>query len=328
MFRFGLGFFLRQPRIEEIAGIIEANGFDNLWVPDESPAPPYTDVFVNMCVAIQATKTMKVGSALCNPYTRHPALTAVAMATLNQLAPGRIITGIGPGGSLPLNPLGIKMWDKPLRTIRETFTILRGMYAGKTVTMEGEVLQAVNCRLKEKIKELPIYLGARGPKMLTLAGELSDGVLMTFPLDRIDYALTNIRAGIKKANRKLDEIEIVNETMISVANTREKAVEEAKSLLCNFVPYLPDKDLVHRGINLDEVNAVRDALKKSIFEATKKITAKMVEEYAIVGTPDECADQIEKWRQSGINQLSFSILGENLPEKIKTVGELVKLFKG
>ena len=138
MVRFGLGYFSRQPNIKEIAECIEVNGFDNLWVPDESPTPPYTDVIVNMCVALQATNTIKVGSALCNPYSRHPALIAVAMASLNQLAPGRVITGIGPGGSMPLEPLGIKMWDKPLTTLRESFTILRGMYAGKTMSsIEG-----------------------------------------------------------------------------------------------------------------------------------------------------------------------------------------------
>ncbi len=109
MNRFGLGFFLRQPKIGEVAKIVEESGFDNLWLVDESPSPPYTDVFVNMCEAVRVTKTMKVGSALCNPYTRHPALIAVGMASLNELAPGRIITCIGAGGTMTLGPLGIKI---------------------------------------------------------------------------------------------------------------------------------------------------------------------------------------------------------------------------
>ncbi len=329
MNRFGLGFFLRQPKIGEVAKIVEESGFDNLWVLDESPFPPYTDVFVNMCEAVRVTKTMKVGSALCNPYTRHPALIAVGMASLNELAPGRIITCIGAGGTMTLGPLGIKMWEKPLSTIREAFRILRGMYAGETVTFEGEVLKAVNCRLKSKINEkMPIYLGARGPKMLGLAGELSDGVLMTFPLDSIDHALDKIKEGAKKANRKREEIEIVNEVIISVSKKREDAIENAKATLCILIASLPDKDIAHKkGINLDEVNAVRNALKKGVPEATKKMTSNMVELFAIVGTPDECAEKIEKWTKSGIDQLSLSIIGEDLNEKIETTGEIIKSFK-
>jgi len=164
--------------------------------------------------------------------------------------------------------------------------------------------------------------------MLGLAGELSDGVLMTFQLDSIDHALDKIKEGAKKANRKLEEIEIVNEVIISVSKKREDAIEVAKANLCILIASLPDKDIAHReGINLDEVNAVRNALKKGVPEATKKMTSNMVELFAIVGTPDECAEKIEKWTKSGIDQLSLSIIGEDLSEKIKTTGEIIKSFK-
>jgi len=325
--RFGVGLMgdLPAPQTAELARTAEESGFEYVWIVDENPSPPYRDVFVTMTAIALKTELIKMGTGICNPYSRHPPLLAGAISSLNEMARGRVILGLGPGGSLSLRPLGIKLWNKPINAIRESFKILRGLFAGETVNLEGEVLTAVNCRLDPPPKErIPIYLGARGPKMLELAGELSDGALLTAPLGYLDFALDRIKAGAEKAGRQLEDINIANWIPFAMMEDGEKAREMVKIEVCFMVADSPD--LVHEKIGLEqeEVDAVRKALGAGIPEATKKVTPAMIDAFAIAGRPEECEKKIGEFIDAGVTQVNLaSPFGITPRDVIEQVGKTI-----
>ena len=312
-------------QIAELARTAEESEFEYFWIADESPSPSYRDVFVAMTAAALRTKNIKIGAGVCNPYSRHPAQLAVSIFSLNEIAIGRVILGLGPGGSLPLRPLGIRVWNKPISAITEAFKILRGMFAGETINLRGKVLTAVNCKLDPPPKEkIPIYLAARGPKMLELAGELSDGALLTAPLEYLDLALNRIKAGAEKAGRKLADIDIANLLPFAMMENGEKAREMVKIDVCFMVADSPD--LVHEkiGLNLEEVDALRKALTVGIPQAVKKVTSAMIDAFSIAGTPEECEEKISEFIKRGVKQVILcSPFGANPRDVIKRVGETI-----
>jgi 5,10-methylenetetrahydromethanopterin reductase len=304
-----------------LAALAEESGLEFAWLADQSPAPPFRDIFVAMSAIALNTESIKIGSAINNPYTRHPAMMATAMATLNEMAPGRIITGLGAGGSLPLTPLNIKKWEMPLTAIREAFKILRGMYAGESVNFKGKILRATNCKLERKV-DIPIFLAARGPKMLELVGELSDGAILDCPLQYIDFALERIKAGCERSGRDMRMIEIANWIPFSMMRDRDKARELVKFYVSFRVADSPP--LVHEkvGLTSKEVAEVRNGLKADISSAIKKVAPKMIDAFSISGTPSECVEKIEKFVDAGVKQIIFaSPFGSNPKEVIKQIGD-------
>lgn len=327
MVRFGVGLTGDMPALKtaEIARTAEESGFEYVWVADENPSPPYRDVFVTMTAIALRTERIKIGTGICNPYSRHPAQLAVAIYSLNEMARGRVILGLGPGGSLCLRPLGIKLWEKPISATIETFKISRGLFAGETVNLKGKVFTTVNCKLDPPPKErIPIYLAARGPKMLELVGELSDGTLLTSPLGYLDFVLDRIKAGAEKTRRKLANIDIANWLPFAITGNSEKAREMVKFDVCFMVADSPD--LVHEKIGLkhEDVDAVRKALRIGVPEAAEKVTSEMVDNFAIAGTQEECERKIEKFIDAGVTQVSLALpFGVSPKDVIKQVGETI-----
>jgi len=332
MTKFGIGLLGDQPVLEmcEFARLAEENGYEYVWVADESPSPPFRDVFVAMTAIALKTERVKLATGVCNPYSRHPAQIAVAIWSLNEIARGRVLVGLGPGGSVSLRPLGIEMWNKPVSAIRESFKILRGMFAGETVNLEGGVLRAVNCKLGQAPQEkIPIYLAARGPKMLELVGELSDGALLTTPYEYLDFAVKKIKSAAERAGRKMDEIEIANWLPFAMDMDGDKAKEMVKVEVCFMVADSPD--IVHEKVGLrpEDVAAVRAAIKKGIPEAMKKVTREMVDSFSISGTPEECTEKMEMFAKGGVDQIVLSSpFGANPREVLKKVGgEVIPAFR-
>ncbi|MEM3506084.1 MAG: LLM class flavin-dependent oxidoreductase [Candidatus Bathyarchaeia archaeon] len=145
---------------------------------------------------------MKLGTSICNPYTRHFAIIAVAILSLDEISNGRAILGIGAGGSLTLFPLKIEMWYKPIKTVKEAVKLIKSLFSGEIVNSDEEFLKAKDIKLFNTQKHrIPVYLGARRPKMLKLIGELADGALLSSLPTQYVEALKHIRSF--KSEKKL-----------------------------------------------------------------------------------------------------------------------------
>ena len=163
--------------IVEIAKAAEAVGCRRVWIPDEGLAA--RDCYVTLAAIAAATDRIELGPGITNGYTRHPGVTATAMATLDELSDGRAVLGVGAGGGLTLTPLAIDR-DSPLRAIRDVITVGRQLWAGQVIDHDGISGRFVDAKLGFTRPDIAIWIAGRGPKVMALGGELADGFMLSY----------------------------------------------------------------------------------------------------------------------------------------------------
>ncbi|MHA1839544.1 MAG: LLM class flavin-dependent oxidoreductase [Candidatus Ranarchaeia archaeon] len=310
MVSFGIGVINDLPLKQTIrmAQTAEKNGFDYFWIADENPSPPFRDVWVAYSAVLHNTERIKLATGINTPYTRHPALLAVAMNSFNELFPGRAHLGLGPGGWLTLHPLNIPIWNRPIRALRETFEIIQRLMKGEMLKYEGEIFQALDVKLEPPpAHPWENWLACRGPQMIKLAGRFADGTMLTAPTGYIPFVKEKLKEGADKAGRSLDDIVIGNFLLSAVADKREKAYEEVSKELCFVVADTPDICHKHANISMDDVTKLREARNsQGLAVATKAVTPEMIEAYSLTGTVDDIVDKVKEQISAGVEHLIFS----------------------
>lgn len=159
----------------ERAKLAERNGFDTVWLADERF---YREVYTSLAVVAEHTTRVQLGPCVTDPFARHPALTAVAIATLDEVSNGRAILGLG-GGISGFAELGIEP-RKPPRAIRETIELVRALMTGEQVDYQGEIIQFRDGHLgfKPERARIPIAIASNGPLGQRAAGALADAAIM------------------------------------------------------------------------------------------------------------------------------------------------------
>ena len=307
--------------IAKLARLVEDEGFGGLWVADEVPVPGFRDPWATLIIAALNTQRIRLGPGIAIPYHDHPVLMAVAVATLNEVSNGRAFLAIGRGGSMPLKPIGIDGWEKPMTALRESVEIIRGLFEGKTVEYEGEVFKARSVKLSPKPKtKIPIYLAARGPKTLGLAGRIADGVIMGLPPAALKYAINLVRKGASKSGREFNELDVSNQVNLSVSRDERKARAALKLETGWILSNSPQFALKSIGVTEKEVNALREALKKGPTAALSLITDKMIDGLNVAGKPDYCIKRLEECIENGLKHFVLNIPLTHEPfEAIKLV---------
>jgi 5,10-methylenetetrahydromethanopterin reductase len=294
------------------AKLAEQYGLDGIWLVDHSPAYGWRDIFVALGAIASQTNSINLGIGVTNPYTRPPGLIGVAMATAAELLDDRaLVLGLGPGGSLPLKPLGIRRWDRPLTAISEAVQILRKLFSGEIVDFEGKLFKLKGTRL-HKAFNIPIYLAARSPRMLKLAGEISDGVLLNPPLRLTSYAVELVKMGLKNAQKTDIDVVMTVPMMIS------ESLDVAKRDVAILLPTTPSFALERLGLKEEAEKVVE--LMPNIQEASKLVTERLVREFVIIGSVDQCTKQISELEGAGINQLAL-IMYDVTEETVKIVAK-------
>ncbi|MEM2995843.1 MAG: 5,10-methylenetetrahydromethanopterin reductase [Candidatus Bathyarchaeia archaeon] len=301
----------------------EKVGFDYLWVTDHFNN---RNVYVSLAMVAAYTEKIKFGPGVTNPYLVHPVVTAQAVATLNEIAPGRVICGLGVGDKTTLQMLGVEQ-VKPLTTIRETVHIIREVTSGKTVEMQGEIFKVSRAKLNFKAANpIPIFIGAQGPKMLALAAEIGDGVLInaSHPKD-IENAVKFVHEGAMTAGKKLEALGISAYTSFSIASDHEKALKAVVPVVAFIVAGAPEIVLERHGISTELAGKIRDALMRAQWkEAFSYVDNNMVEAFSICGAPETCIEKISELFKVGVNQVVVgSPIGPNVRKAIEMVASEV-----
>ncbi len=270
-------------RLVELAQIAESLGYSRVWVPDEGLAS--RDVFVTMAAMAQATSTIKIGTGIVNPYSRHPALIASAISTIDELSDGRAFLGYGAGGSLTLNPLGIDR-NRPLAHVRDAITATRRLFNGETVSM-SDTFSLNEAQLSFSRPDLEIWFAGRGPKMLRQAGELADGVLLEFLHKPTlgDY-VKRVREG---AAGREKQPRLCYSTMII---TNPDRIEEVRPHMTYRLVDSPPKVKELLGISKSDTKAIAAAMHDGLDEAAKLIPDEWVDPFVIRGTVEECSSEL------------------------------------
>ncbi len=326
---FGIEFVpQKQPaKIAKLVKMAEDVGVDYVWITDHYNN---RNVYITLTLIACETNRVKLGPGVTNPYVINPCWTASAVATLSEVSGGRATLGIGAGDKATLEGIGVN-WSKPLTTMREAVTIIRKLLNGEKVSFEGRVFKVKSAKLNYKVEhKIPIYIGAQGPKMLELAGEIGDGVLINAsnPKD-FEIAIPKIKAGAEKAGRDPAGIDIAAYTCFSIDEDEGKAREAAAPVVAFIAAGAPDQVLERHGIKIEDVNKIRSYIGKGkLVEAFKSVTSDMLEAFSIYGTPKMCVEKINELLKKGVTQMVFgSPLGADKKKAIKLIGEVIKSFR-
>jgi 5,10-methylenetetrahydromethanopterin reductase len=295
---FGVALPARLPvrALVEAGREAEALGFAHLWVTDDRLQ---RDVFTVLAAMAPATSTIRLGPGVTNPYSRRPALIATAIATLDELSGGRAVLGLGAGGTNH-RALGVRR-EAPVAALRESIRLIRGLLAGDEVTLEGRLVRADAARLDfEPVREsLPIYLGARGPRMLELAGEVADGVIVGNVAAAAGwrYALGHVAAGAERAGRGIDSVRLVAWVYCSVADAGSDALDAVRPMVATSLatsrPILGDLGLGLPAEYSRTMEACGWSLEEAaVVRAGATIPEETLRFFAVAGTSADCADAL------------------------------------
>ncbi len=195
-------------RLLDLATQAEALGFDYLWYADERF---YREVYSGLTLCAHRTTRLRLGPCVTDPYSRHPALTAMAIATLDEVSGGRAVLGLGAGVS-GFRELGVAR-RRPAVAIGEAIHVIRALLRGETVTYQGTVVSVHGAALNfsPPRPEVPIYVASNAPQGLETAGRLAEGAIMQGCV--ADAALAYFRAhvarGAQRAGRRLEAVDLV-----------------------------------------------------------------------------------------------------------------------
>src|SRR5438874_3502658 len=220
----------------------EQRGFEAVW---QAESRLVRDAIVPMAAFAAVTSRMKIGSGVINNWTRNIGLLAATFLTLDDLAPDRIICGLGAWWDPLAKQVGIER-KKPLKAMRETIEVMRRLLRMETVTFHGAFHQVDGITLdvvhgRREPRNVPIYIGATGDAMLELAGEIADGVVLNYcvPAEYDRNALERLAVGAHKAGRSLDAIDRPQLIVCSVDRDHHAAVQAAKELLTQYLAQQP-----------------------------------------------------------------------------------------
>ena len=272
--------------IRDLAIESEKLGFERCWVYDEGLAT--RDVYVTMTAILEATETLIVGPGITNAYTRHPGQTAAAIASLDEISDGRAFLGIGAGGSLTLDPLGIER-HKPLETVRQTISACRQLFAGGKVNLKAPGFSLKSAQLNYGRSDIEIWLAGRGPKMLDLGGSVADGVMLDFIYKpTLNEYVNQIRIGAKNGN---NNPKICYSTMIV---TDDKSLEIVRPHMTYRLVDSPERVREKLGINENSISKIRSALADGLEAAAQFVPDEWVLPFVISGSIKECSEELSE----------------------------------
>ncbi len=262
----------------------EELGYSYCMVADEGLM---LDVYAVLGAAARATSTIRLG-AVTNPYTRHPAATAAAVATVDEMSGGRAFVTLVAGGTMVLHPMGLER-TAPLALVSDTIDALRLLWSGRPVTWQGRRLSLEGAQLTTGTHSIPIWVAARGERMLAVAGARADGLVLMVKSD-LDDAF-----GIADHARAEAEAEApLTRVYLDRLAYKPEMIEEAKHLYGYAIMDSPPRILKNLGLNEAEIAGLKQAFAEGGPEAVGQlVTDELVASYQIAGTPEQCRQQLQ-----------------------------------
>jgi 5,10-methylenetetrahydromethanopterin reductase len=284
----------------------EAKGFEAVWQADSRLV---RDATIPMAAFAATTSRIKVGAAVVDCWSRNAARLASTFATLDDLAPGRILFGVGAWWDPLASKVGIDR-GKPLTAMKEIVTVVRALLAGELVTFDGEHVHLDGVELdyvyqERGPKDVPIYIGATGMKMMELTGEIADGVVLNY-LVSPDYnrrAMEHLEMGAQRAGRSLDDLDRPQLIVCSMDADRSVALDAARLLVTQYLgqqPHIMKASGVPESL-LDQIHRVITwpATHEELVEAARLVPNDVVQMICAAGTPQECKEKVAEYIQAG-----------------------------
>jgi 5,10-methylenetetrahydromethanopterin reductase len=303
----------------------EAQGFAAVWQADSRLV---RDAVVPMAAYAATTSSIKVGSGVIDIWTRNPARLASTFSTLDDLAPGRILCGLGAWWDPLASKVGIHR-ERPLTVMREVVTVVRALLANETVTFDGFFAHLDGVELdyvhqERRPKDVPIYIGATGMQMMELTGEIADGAVLNYLVSPRynEGALAALARGAAKAGRTVDDIQRPQLVVCSVDRDRAKALDGARLLVTQYLgqqPHIMKASGVPQEM-LDEIGKVLTwpATHDEVVAASRLVPDEIVQMITASGEPEEVRAKVGEYVATGCTCPILYPLGEDVRLMIDT----------
>ena len=284
----------------------ESKGFEAVW---QAESRLVRDAIVPMAAFAVTTQRLKVGSGVINNWTRNIGLLAMTFLTLDDLAPNRIICGIGAWWDPLARNVGIER-RKPMLAMRETVDVLRRLLRMENVTFHGEFHNVTGIELdvvhgRREPRNVPIYIGATGDKMMELTGGIADGAVLKYcvPPEYNDKAMELLDKGARKAGRTVADLDRPQLVVCSVDPDRKTAIENAKVLLTQYLAQQPHIAKAS-GVSEEIVKKVQTILgwpatREQVHEAMQYVPDDFVLKISATGTPAEVRAKVQEYIDRG-----------------------------
>jgi len=284
----------------------EKKGFEAVW---QAESRLVRDAIVPMAAYAAVTEKIKVGSGVINNWTRNIGLLASTFLTLDDLAPNRIICGIGAWWDPLAKNVGITR-KKPLTAMKETVAVLKQLLAMERVTFHGEFIHVEGIELdvvhgRKEPRNVPVFIGATGDNMMEMAGEISDGVVLNYcvPPEYNHKALELLSRGAKKSNRTIEEIDRPQLVVCSVDQDHNKAIDTTRELLTQYLaqqPHIAKASGVSHDV-VEEIQAILGwpATHEQIQKAKHLVPEELIHRITASGTPAEAKMKVKEYIKNG-----------------------------
>jgi 5,10-methylenetetrahydromethanopterin reductase len=328
--RFGINYMPTSPAAEVVrwARLVEDLGYELLGISDSQSI--CRDVYMTLALCAVNTERIRFGPRVITPITRHPAVAACAAATLEELAPGRTLVGIGSGDSAAYN---VGRRAAPLAELREYAETIRTLLTEGTATYHG-----AKATFTWKRARVPIYLAASGPKTLRLAGQIADGVVIRTGLlpEIVRDSIGQVRTGAQEAGRDPEAIDMWWWPDVNVASSYREAVDEIKMSLAVAGNHLSRFTTEGKHIPpdlLEKVTVLGQRYSFSSHTLPGSANGRLIEElglvdyladrFAAVGTPADCVKKLEAAAGAGARQFWMSVHFDNKERFLRDWAEKV-----
>lgn len=350
--------FMGDVHIHQDVMYAEDHGFSHAWLYDTQMLG--SEVYATLALCADRTSTIKLGPGVTNPASRIAPLSACGMATINELAPGRAIMGIGTGNTTRRT---MGMPAAKVAELEEHVRICRDLFDGKiTDYSEGERHRKIKflnpdvgfINIRDRI---PIYISASGPKVAQLAGKVADGVILFGAVhpDLVKWMVSNVRQGAEAAGRDPDKIYVLSMTAFYMTDSDEqietRAVREAVgpmvasssnifALSCHKDPSAMPGSLRDELMGFADVyrepNAPIETRHLKMYEGYLQhlkdehealMTKKIIQATTLTGTKTEVLGMIEAMRDAGVHQVAIQPIRPTREVVDQVASEIMPRFK-
>ncbi len=301
----------------ELVRYAERRGLTSAWQSETRLARESTAA---VAAFLATTDAIRVGTGVLNPWTRNPVTLACTFSTLDEIGPGRAMLGIGAWYEPVATKVGVKR-ERSLRAMRETVEVVRALLAGETVTYHGDFVTVDGVALDwtgdaARPRDVPIYIGATGPRMMELAGEIADGVLLNYLVPAVynDDALERLAVGAARAGRTLDDIDRPQLILCSVDGDRDRALTHAKRMLAHYLRQAPHVAVMSRA-PAELVERIGETVSwppsaQEIERAAHLIPDDWAQTITASGTPEEARRAVARYVEHGCTHPVLYVLGD------------------
>ena len=285
-----------RPSIEELPD----PGYADLWTGEHYSL----DVFTPLVAASIWAPTARLGLGIVQAYTRGAAIMAMSIAGLCQMAPGRVVVGIGGSTKVIVEDWNGVPYVKPYARVRDTIRFLRAALAGEKVDEEYESFRVKGFRLRAKIEQQPpIVIGAVRPRMLALSGELGDGAVVA------NVSAEDLKQVIPHVRAQNPDAEIICNISVAASPDAEKARERARweqNEYLNAPVYAAAQEWLGYGEELRETWEKWKAGDRR--GAAAAIPEALLDSLVVHGSPEECREKIQRYIDNGADTVVLEMM--------------------